>query len=79
MPTARNSGASVTHLHPEHLLDKLGEGRLSSIERLQLESHAARCEACRFELLVRDDLAVENSKYARARDVFQLPGFGSGA
>lgn len=77
MPAPSDSRASVTRLHPEHLFDKLGEGRLSSIERRQLESHAAACEACRFELFVRDDLAVESMKHARTLDVSHLFGFGS--
>lgn len=77
MPTARDFRASVTQLHPEHLFDKLGEGRLSLVEQRQLESHAAVCEACRFELLVRDDLAFESLKQARARDLGQVLGFGS--
>ncbi|HEY6725291.1 MAG TPA: zf-HC2 domain-containing protein [Polyangiaceae bacterium] len=69
MSPARNSGASVTHLHPEHLLDKLDDGGLSPAERRQLESHTAACSACRFELLVRGDLAVESLKHSRGRDV----------
>lgn len=77
MPASRDSRASVTRLHPEHLFDKLGEGRLSPIEQRQLESHAAACEACRFELLVRDDLAVDTMKYARSLDVSHVFGFGS--
>ena len=68
MPSPRDSGTSVTHLHPEHLFDKLGTGELSLVERLQLEAHAAQCETCGFELLVREDLAIESLKQAPARD-----------
>lgn len=63
MPDDRELRASVTELHPEHLLDKWGAGQLSPIERRQLRSHAAACDACRFELLVRRDLVLESSKY----------------
>lgn len=68
MPSVRDSRATVTHLHPEHLFDKLGAGRLSSAERRQLTSHAAACDTCRFELMVRGDLALESLKHSRARD-----------
>lgn len=64
MPSYRKSPSSVTALHPEHLLDKLGAGRLSLIEQRQLRSHAKACDACRFELLVRRDLVLESSTYA---------------
>jgi hypothetical protein len=78
MPTVRDSTASVTQLHPEHLLDKWGEGGLTPMEQRQLHSHAAACEACRFELLVRGDLALECSNFARARAGRSVLGFGTG-
>ena len=77
MPTVRDARASVTQLHPEHLFDKLGSGRLSPAERRQLTSHAAACDACRFELLVRDDLALESLKQSRRLDAGGLLLVGS--
>lgn len=77
MPPVRNSRASVTHLHPEHLFDRLGAGRLSSAERRQLTSHAAACDACRFELMVRGDLALESLKHSRGRDASSWFSAGS--
>ncbi len=59
MPSVRDWRATVTQLHPEHLFDKLEIGGLSAIERRQLHAHAAECTVCRFELLVREDLASE--------------------
>jgi len=76
MPTVSEPRASVTYLHPEHLFDKLGEGRLSPTEQRQLESHAARCATCRFELMLRDDLALEIPKQTRSRDAMRLHGVG---
>lgn len=57
-------------IHPEHLLDRLDAGKLSSNERTQLDVHLASCAACRFEVLVRSDLALENT--ARVSDASQL-------
>ena len=68
MPARYDSPATVIELHPEHLLDKLGAGRLSASERQQLRSHVATCDACRFELLVQGDLAIDSLKHGRARD-----------
>jgi len=72
MPAVHDSLAPITELHPEHLFDKLGAGRLSPVERRQLRSHAARCEVCRFELLLRGDFALEASKHGRAQDLSSL-------
>src|SRR5688572_14977056 len=69
MPIVHDARASITQLHPEHLFDKLGAGRLSPAERRQLDSHAAACDTCRFELLVRGDLALESLKQSRGRDL----------
>lgn len=77
MPTVRDARASVTQLHPEHLFDKLGAGRLSPAEQRQLRSHAAACAACRFELLVRDDLALDSLKQPWGRDAGGLLLVGS--
>jgi len=66
MPPRHSAPATVVELHPEHLLDKLGAGQLSASERKQLRSHAAACEVCRFELLLREDLAIESLKHGRA-------------
>ncbi len=46
-------------IHPEELLEKLIEGRLSSAERERLSAHLKECSACRFELGVRADLDRE--------------------
>jgi tetratricopeptide (TPR) repeat protein len=45
--------------HPEALIDKHHEGALSNAERTELDDHLARCSACRFELMVADDLDAE--------------------
>jgi hypothetical protein len=50
---------SIAELHPEHLLDKHGQGTLSESERATLEAHVAKCASCRFELEVRADFADE--------------------
>lgn len=68
MPAHHDSPATIIELHPEYLFDKLGAGRLSASERKQLVSHAAACDACRFELLVRGDLAIENLKPRQPHD-----------
>ena len=68
MPVHYDSPATVIELHPEHLLDKWGAGSLSANERKQLRSHAAACDVCRFELLVRSDLAIESLKHGQAHD-----------
>lgn len=62
-------------IHPEHLLDKLDGGKLSSFERTQLDAHLASCAACRFEVLVRTDLALEGSGYSRSGDAAGLLQF----
>ncbi len=49
----------VVDLHPEDLLDKLSAGSLSSAEQGRLDAHLAQCDACRFELSVRDDFAED--------------------
>lgn len=48
---------SIVDLHPEELIDKLAQGRISETESARLEAHLATCSACRFELDVRRDLA----------------------
>ncbi len=50
---------SVVDLHPEELLDKDARGELSDEERARLETHVARCAACRAERLLRLDFADE--------------------
>jgi anti-sigma factor RsiW len=62
-------------IHPEHLLDRLDAGKLSTHERTQLDVHLARCAACRFEVLVRSDLALENTSYVRVSDASVLLQF----
>jgi hypothetical protein len=50
---------SVVDLHPEELLDKDARGALSGDEHVRLETHLARCSACRAERLLRRDFADE--------------------
>ena len=68
MRPPRDSRARIVQLHPEHLFDKLGTGQLTSVEQRQLWAHTAKCATCRFELLVREDLALESSKQATEQD-----------
>lgn len=48
---------SVVDIHPEELLDKCAQGMLSPSEQALLDAHLARCEVCRFELALREDLS----------------------
>jgi anti-sigma factor RsiW len=50
---------TVVDLHPEELLDKDARGELSTDERARLETHLARCAACRAERVLRLDFADE--------------------
>lgn len=50
---------SVVDIHPEELLDKRAQGVLSPSEAQLLDAHLARCEVCRFELALRDDLSED--------------------
>ncbi|HEY3233869.1 MAG TPA: tetratricopeptide repeat protein [Polyangiaceae bacterium] len=48
-------------LHPEELLDKSRAGRLSAVERRQLDHHLAQCDGCALELEVGEKLALAAS------------------
>ena len=50
---------TIVGLHPEELLDRSAHGTLTPAERTMLEAHLATCAACRFELSVRDDFALD--------------------
>ncbi len=50
---------SVVDIHPEELLDKRAQGVLSPSEEERLDAHLARCEVCRFELALREDLSED--------------------
>ena len=50
---------TVVDLHPEELLDKDARGELSADELARLETHLARCAACRAERVLRLDFADE--------------------
>lgn len=50
---------SSPDIHPENLLEKLADGDLSPSESKLLQEHLSGCAACRFELMVRDDLETE--------------------
>jgi len=50
---------TVVDLHPEELLDKDARGELSTDERARLQTHLARCSACRAERVLRMDFADE--------------------
>ena len=50
---------TVVDLHPEDLLDKDARGELSANERVRLDSHLARCAACRAAQMMRADVADE--------------------
>jgi TolA-binding protein len=50
---------SIVDIHPEELLDKLAQGALSPSEAERLDAHLARCEVCRFELALREDLSED--------------------
>lgn len=46
-------------IHPEDLLDRARQGSLGTDERRLLETHLARCPACRFELTLAPALYAE--------------------
>ncbi len=50
---------SVIDLHPEELLEREAQGRLSASERDRLGAHLARCATCRFERQLRADFATD--------------------
>jgi TolA-binding protein len=50
---------TVVGLHPEELLDRSARGTLSAADRAMLDAHLSTCAACRFELEVRDDFALD--------------------
>src|SRR4051794_32733305 len=50
---------TVVDLHPEELLDKDARGELTTDERARLDTHLARCAACRAERMLRMDFADE--------------------
>lgn len=45
----------MTAPHPEALLDRARAGQLTAAELAELQSHLARCAACRFELRLSED------------------------
>ena len=45
----------VVDLHPEELIERDARGTLSAPDRARLETHLARCAACRFERQLRAD------------------------
>jgi hypothetical protein len=55
--------------HPEDLIDKRHAGTLNDEERGRLEEHVEACSACRFEVLVGDDLDDEDGE---EQDVSEL-------
>jgi Tetratricopeptide repeat len=63
---------TTVDLHPEHLLDALRAGALSSADRARLEAHCARCAVCLFELrwldtgLVARETTAEDRAYGEA-------------
>lgn len=73
--SSMSSRCSPPEIHPEHLLDRLDAGELSSRERAQLDIHLTSCAACRFEVLVRGDLALESTGYGRVGDAGGLLQF----
>ncbi|MFO0571918.1 MAG: outer membrane protein assembly factor BamD [Polyangiaceae bacterium] len=50
---------STIDLHPEELLDREREGRLTESERERLDAHAAECASCRLERSARSDFDAE--------------------
>ena len=50
---------STIDLHPEELLDRERQGRLTDDERIRLDAHAASCVACRLERGARSDFEAE--------------------
>lgn len=50
---------TVVDLHPEELLERDQRGGLSDDQREQLDAHLARCLACKFETIAREDFARE--------------------
>jgi TolA-binding protein len=62
---------NVVEWHPEGLIDKRREGGLNPQERRQLDDHLGGCAACRFEILVADDLDDEDDD-ASDEDVTDL-------
>lgn len=48
---------SVFELHPEELIDREARGVLGTEDAARLESHRARCVACRYERRLRAHFA----------------------
>ncbi len=79
----------VVDLHPEELLDRDARGELSAADEARLESHLARCPACRFERQLRADFAdelgsdltpsMERIALGSSPDLAALPKRASGA
>ncbi len=58
---------TVIDLHPEELLDRAQRGTLTPAQRARLDQHLAECVACRMELLLREDFAVEDGDEGLSR------------
>jgi hypothetical protein len=63
---------SVVDLHPEDLLDKDARGELTGDERVRLDTHVARCAACRAETMLRADFAAELEGDDHAAEIMGL-------
>lgn len=63
---------TVVDLHPEDLLDKDARGELTSDERVRLDTHLARCAACRAETMLRADFAAELDGEDPASEIMSL-------
>jgi predicted anti-sigma-YlaC factor YlaD len=63
---------SVVDLHPEDLLDKDARGELTGDERVRLDTHLARCSACRAETMLRADFAAELDEQDHASEIMSL-------
>ncbi|HEY2509972.1 MAG TPA: tetratricopeptide repeat protein [Polyangiaceae bacterium] len=65
---------TVVNLHPEELIERDARGELTASERLRLDAHLAQCEACRFELALRDDFASELAAEVTPSETLSLAG-----
>jgi tetratricopeptide (TPR) repeat protein len=65
---------SIAELHPEDLLDRAARGVLTGDERARLDEHLRGCAACRLELEMRAEFAMELQAAERAAHAKLLEG-----
>lgn len=56
---------AAAELHLEELIDRAAANDIEPVDRARLAAHFARCVACRFVVLVREDLGALNASRSR--------------